>query len=171
VHPVCPWTFSLLPDAPTATPHTELIEIGIPYAFRCIPQKTWKRILLKYSGLVKTPKANFKLEDTVVQHSWAKLLKSSPSWFQRGIHSQETAEKKKHVQHGKAIPTGRAAHSRVIVRSQLEIHLSWQFTVGVNYKVWPTLEWPTKPYHKLLREQNKTLKKNHSTKTLTNNPN
>lgn len=53
VHPVCPWTFSLLPDAPTATPHTELMEIGIPRAFRCIPQKTWKKTLLEYSGLVK----------------------------------------------------------------------------------------------------------------------
>lgn len=67
VHPVCPWTFSLLPDAPTATPHTELMEIGIPRAFRCIPQKTWKKTLLEYSGLVKYHKAHFKIRrDTAV---------------------------------------------------------------------------------------------------------
>ena len=59
--------YPLLPDAPTATPHTELMEIGIPHAFRCIPQKTWKKTLLEYSGLVKYHKAHFKIRrDTAV---------------------------------------------------------------------------------------------------------
>jgi hypothetical protein len=59
------------------------MEIGIPHAFRCIPQKTWERTLLKYSGPVKTPKSQF--QDTVVLIPKVKFLEVPSLRFKKGF--------------------------------------------------------------------------------------
>lgn len=152
VHPVCPWTFSLLPDAPTATPHTELMEIGIPHAFRCSPQKTWKKILLKYSGLVKIPQSQFQMKrrHSGLAFSLLKLPeeRKTLSWVPGGVPKELRRFKRKNrtPNKGKVILTIKAAEKWIILSSPQGTVCCWQCTSGMNATPG---SFNSKPYHKL----------------------